>query len=383
MNARWLRWTAVGICALLLLCGCALAQTYDLEEALALVGSEESHGGDGRLELSGGFEEVNVFSSMFFQSDGGKSAIIWIDGPEKEFEVSSERFSDDYEGKDIGSRHVYLCAELMEQIPEEQRAKTPEEIENLLVIETRRILSGIITSTEGGSDDDLPNSWDIQRMIADGEDGDAVLPLNPSFRIAVSYKPVFSCLMCSYVYNVANGSSSFVRYEVNDHSELRRNPEASDIWDNMLELTELMGDAEAWIQADAQDALMNGNYEYFLSEEDYQTLSQSIDDGDVHAVNAQCDALYWGMAQELKDADVIAANLYDEAIDARSYPVMAYIANSRSYSAVDKSDWIIESEKLYLGAPDAQLLDSITQDSMDILNLAQWDMELMSILLSA
>lgn len=333
MRGRIIRWALAALCASLLFLGCALAEGYNLEQALALVGTQEGHAIGDMVELSGVFDEIDPLSAETFQSDGGKSIIIWRESAEKEFEKSMLPFADDYAGKDIGEGHTYLCTALMERMPEDMRAKTPDEVENVLVIEARYILSGVITSQIGGDRSSIPSTEDVDEIIESGKKEDEE-PLDILERLLMEYRPVFDCIELSYLYNVPTSSTAVLDYRISKHSVRCKNQEASDLWNNLIELEELIQAGESGNASDMYIAYQEGLYSDFLADSEAQALEEKLSANDTASAVGLCGEYLWSRAEGLKALDALASDLYDKAISARSFDALAFIANQRGVTSV-------------------------------------------------
>lgn len=377
MWERICRGALVALCASLLLLGCAVAETYGLEEALALVGTQEGRAIGEMVELSEDFGEVDPLTAETFRSDGGKSIILWRESAEKEFEVSKLPFADDYAGKDIGEGHTYLCTALMERMPEEMRAKTPDEVENVLVIEARYILSGVITSQIGEDDSDIPSPEEVDELIASGEKGDDE-PIDILEKLMMEYRPVFDCIELSYLYNVPTGSAAVIDYRISKHSVQCKNPEAADLWNNLSELEALIQAGESGNASDMYIAYQEGIYGGFLEDSEAQALEEKLLANDSASAVGLCGEYLWGKAEGLKALDPLASDLYDKAISARNYDALAFIANQRAYGAVSESDDALRLTKAYLGQPNADDMREMLQEAADLMDMAEWDMQLLS-----
>lgn len=345
------------------------AEALDLEDALGFVGQ-----GYDRIEITDDFSKYNWNNTIPYTYNEGKIVILWREAPLKQFEKLSEPVPDDYEGKDIGNPKTYLCAELMEQIPEEFRATTPEEVGNIILVETQPICTASISSYAESYLDNIAkciSTQDINKML----DGDASLAATylmlDNLRAPDYYKPLFSTVVMVSVYNAETGGSVPMDWDLFEYKEMRSNPDAADIWDNMNmyggfwdEFTAVNGR----VQVTKEEMDRHLENIAMISEEDYEYLSYLREHSSMDIPLALKER-YWEMAKQLaeqeSDPDIRAA--YFSAIEVENREVFDMIVNLQSYSSVSMSDEKIMDGLYYIGIPSEERMEEMLQETIDVL----------------
>lgn len=339
--------------------------SYTLAEALDLVGTESGRADGGMLPLKGDFSDINPYEGPMLDSTDGKIIILWREGPEKEFEQQSNPFPENYEGKDIGEEQVYLCAALMEELPEERRARSLDEPYLILLAETRYRHSATIISQEdtSGTAKQPPSADEIDRLFSEDADADDISPsatFSPSSLIH-KYRPAFTCCASVSLCDPESGAASFLGYETFPFHEMRDNPEADDLWEQILALAQLAANEDP---SDGFVRLLTGNFSY-LPEDEMSLLLEQILSGRTDEIAAHCTELIWQMAEKFKELDPAAKDAYDEAIRLSSFKALNHIVNRRSYASVSMSDFRIRSQKAYLGTPDMDRLEEMLKEAVE------------------
>lgn len=370
---RWLkRISGMALCIVFLvsLSVSALAEVCDLAEALNLVGQ-----GYDRIEISDDFSGYrwNYTDPVPYSYNDGKIVILWREAPLKKFEKLKDPIADDYTGKDIGEAKTYLCAELMEQIPEELRATTPEEVDSIILIETEVVLSGVITSYKNSSNYTFTQA-DIEKMLA-GES----LPLWVQLELMSQsrpdgYKPVFATIAVVSVFNKETGGSVTINLDAFDHEEMRSNPEAADIWEKMGYYSDFL-DEFAMVDGkiEVTEEEMDRNLENIatVSQEDYELYSALREQSRVFPEIPQAlSERYWEMAKELvdKENDTAVKATLRRAIDEENRSVFGTVVNMQSYAGVSISDAEIIRELYYIGRPTPERMEEMLQEVIDLLD---------------
>ncbi len=373
------------ICTLALLSSCALADTYTTDEALQLVGTEAGRANGGRLELTDDFSMYDPLHPDAFSSDGGKIIILWREDAPREYAKSDETFPSDYDGVMIGEPTVYLCADLMERLPEEVRAATLAEADTIIIAETNYEFSATAVTYLGGSDSNMPSAAELNDILeaeAAGEETDSSEELTYSHE----YRPMFDCWMYVSVYSTETLGCSYWGNTYYPFRELRANPEADDLWARMMSLFDLMAatvteDADERFSAQL-DVLLSMD-DSFLTEEESESLVGLIFEDDVEGTLNFCWEKFWTMALELPVLDSKCADMYNQAIAEQSINALSYIVNTRSFSSFNRSDLLISANREHLGTPDLNELETMLQDAFTGLeeNFG-WDMAALSALLN-
>lgn len=366
------------LCAALLLSATAMAGGYTIDEALQLVGTEEGRANGGMLELTDDFSQFYIYHEEFFSSEGGKTIILWREAPEKEYTPSPTPIDADFAGKALGEPKVYLCAELMEQIPEDKRAQTFEEADNILMAEVIYDLSGRIWTSTEEFKTELPDRDALDGILSgEGAGEQSAEPEEESS--AYVYHPLYECTVLTGLYSTETLGASFVDWMTYPYAEMRSNPEADDYWTEMLMLLTLLQnsaieDGEARFNA-LLEALLSVDMEASaLTEAEWDELIDLALGEDMEALGNYCWDKFWEMAPLLGELDPECAEMFDEAIAQQSLDGMFYIVNTRSYSSVDMEDDEIISSKSYLGQPDLEVLGRLLNEAVELMGYYDWDM---------
>lgn len=383
MKLLFQRTIGIALCALLLTClvFAASAESYDLDEALGMVGQ-----GYDRIELTDDFSEFAWDNAELYTYNEGKIMILWRDAPLKAYELLPDRISDDYTGKDVGEATTYLCAKMMEQIPEELRASTPEEAGNILLIETTRLLTGQISSFDDTSLDYKLTEEDVEKMLQ-GES----LPLLAYYSLMgqsspKSYTPVFSSIALASMVNAETGGCSILSVEIYPHDELRANPEAADIWDNMqyyeafLDEFAMVDHKISVTQEEIEAQLENIA---LVSAEDYEHLNALYEQSKIFPeIPTFLMERYWEQARELmaEEENPQVRATYELAIEAEDFDVFGTIVAMQSYAGVSKSDGEIKRGMCYIGVPTEAQIEEQLQETVDLLDdYLDWDLTYMEL----
>ena len=362
------RLSIIAVAAVLLLsCLPVRAEAYTLDEALKLVGTSETPGDSGLIGLEGDFSQYDLLRGGEFELADGKFIILRREAPLKQFNVSDTLFPEDYEGIDLGSPKVSLCAGLMAALPEQILAKTSEEAANVIMAETLYLHTGSIITTMGG-EPSLPTEEALEAVLAGGSGEEVEIPQNEA-EVTYQYKPMFTGLSLISLYNRETLGSTSVDLAQYDYAELRENPAADDHWINMAALADVAAAAtsgQSELLGDALDMLeMIG----FLSPQELEDLNRRASEGDVDGMAGLCMERFWTMAEELKVLDPKAAEHFDKAILKHSLPGMQFIVSLRQYAGVHMDDNLIIETKSYIGEVDMGALDRMLSDALKTLGL--------------
>jgi len=372
------------ICALSLLGSCALADACTIDEALQLVGTDAGRANGGRLELTGDFSMYDPLNPGTFVSDGGKIVILWREDAPREYTESSEAFSTDYDGVMAGSPVVYLCADLMERLPEEARAASLEEAAVVIIAETNYEFSATAITYLGDDSGNVPSMAELENILNQEESAESELPSEITEEEAPShsYHPMFDCWMYVTVYDAETLGCSYWDSTYFPFKELRANPEADDLWQCMVSLVDIMQaamneDAEARFY-DLFSLLLSMDTTY-LTDEETEVLVDLLLEDDAGTMITFCWEKFWELAGKLKSLDSRYSEMYDEAIAKQSIEALAYIVNTRDFSSFDRSDILIRLNREHLGTPDLDQLESMLQEAFTGFETEYgWDMALVS-----
>lgn len=368
------KWTAVllAFCLPAMFSATAMAEVYSIDEALGLVGTEAGRENGGMLELTDDFSQFDAYCEEYFSSEGGKTVILWREAPEKLYTASRAEIDENFAGEDAGKPKVYLCAELMERIPEEMRAKTFDEADHILMAEVIYELSATVCRTDQTIGSDMPSADRLEEIL-DGE-----------FEAAEDeedyvYYPLFDCTVLTSLYNTRTLGASFIDWRTYPYKEMRANSGADDYWQAMVMLIDLirasgMEDEEARYYAFFETFYANYTEENYLTDDEWNELIDLASGEDMDALVVYCWNKFWEMASLMAELDPDCADLYEEAVDRQSLDGLAYIVNSRGYSVIDMDDADIMSSKAYIGQPDLETLGRMLENAVEFMDGYGWDM---------
>lgn len=376
------------LCALLtIVMGLAAAaeEKYSLAQALSMVGTEEGRANDGMIELEDDLSQINLYTEQEFEYADGKIIILCRQNPEKEYQWNNGPFSEDYEGKNVGEGHVFLCSELMESIPAEMRATRPEEASAALVMETDYIYSGY-----------------IQTIVNDERTISALIHNDDSLVEVEGYHPIFVGIWTIYLYSFENNGASLVDFQLYPSPDIRKNPEADDIWQNMQKIHQLSVDvaettkdrayaeiAAIWSQETDKDSyILNEISERFhasfardefsfLSDEQYGQIAALAEEQDFSEVAATCADIFWEEFEELKRVDPSLDVSVLERDQDPTYETIQFLIKIKDYDEITMTDNEIIAQKAYMGQIDEEELKNRMNQVMALFSLVEWDMTFM------
>ncbi|MBR4040034.1 MAG: hypothetical protein IKJ11_08055 [Clostridia bacterium] len=374
MLRNWGKLSVVFMLACILLLGsAAFAEGITLEEALTQVGSVQ-----GDVLLSGDFSALDYFSSMDYVQNSGKIVVLRRVGPEKEFTVSKQVFSDDFNGVDVGETKVYLDMDAMAMIPDEFRAATVDEIGNVIMFETFYLHAGTISSYSAAYETS-PSARGLDGAM---KDESTELPGEEEVN-ALEYKAVFTGHAVAALYNAEDGSSLAFDLREFPYAELRSNPEASNVSELMYAAAAVYNACQTQDEETVwESALELILYESVMTEDQLNKLVELLS-ADVLDYTAFADFMLdiiWDGAGKLCELDKEYGKLYQKAIDEQSLEGVFYLLSESDYNSISKSDIVIKLNKDYMGKIDMNVLEEMRTDTLDLLNQINWDPEMLYVL---
>lgn len=351
---------------MLLLIGCQSEKTaWTLNEALQMVGSEQAAQLNGRIPLEDDFSMYEAEYSDEYTASSGKIVILWREGAEKSFSRSSTPFPDDYRGEDKGEPKVYLCADLMERIPEDRRAVTAEEAETIIMAESYYYYAGSVESSEEVSEPAEPGINANPGGRADGMN-------------TAEFRPLFNACNAVMLYSRETKGGTFMAWADYPYAEMRDNPEADDLWWEMLllrDMAEATKISDAAERYDAEWECLDGLYYYSaLPDSAIEALYEMIEADNSEGIHQTCMDTFWKSAEELIGLDPGFEEEYGAAISAQSFEGLESIVETRAFSFIAMSNEEILIRKAYIGTPDAAELQTMLDESLSFLDDVEWNM---------
>ena len=352
-------------CALLLT-GCeSKKDSWTLNAALQMIGTEQAAALNGRIPLSDDFSGYEAEYSDEYTADSGKIVILWREGAEKKFSRSSTPLPDDYRGEENGKAKVYLCADLMERVPEHRRAATAEEAKTVIMAESYYYY---VSSVEYSEDVDKPSEPGAGKDSSGRADG-----MNTS-----EFRPLFNACNAVMLYNCETKGGTFMHWQDYPHEELRDNPEADDLWWDMLLLKDLADAAEI---ADEQvrfesEMFCAENLYYYstLPDSALEALYNLIAEDDSEEIIRICTQTFWNKAESFLQLDPGFEEDYSAAISAKSYDALAAIVEARSFAFIEMTVSEVMTRKAYIGTPEPADLERMLDESLSFLDEIEWNM---------
>ncbi len=354
--------------SVLLLTACeGKKDAWTLNEALKMVGTDRAAALNGRIPLSDDFSGYDPVGGSYRGPSDGKIIILWRECAEPEYSRSSFPFPDLYRGEKSGADKVYLCADLMERIPEEYRAANSAEVGNILMADSNYFFDSMI---ESSGDNRRPSEPGIEAeesiWNADGMNTD-------------EYRPLFISGIGIYLYNTETKERLVGESLFSDYAELRDNPEADDLWAGMLSLNDL---AAAMTLEKADDRREEGEliwyllrYRSVLPQQELDALREMILQDEAQAVIDACGQFFWERAEELIELDPDFEEEYAAAISARSFDALSELISARAFAYVPMTHEEIRIRKAYIGTPDLNALYDLLIQAVDTLDRAGWDLK--------
>ncbi|MBR6766922.1 MAG: hypothetical protein IKM02_03115 [Clostridia bacterium] len=341
--------------------------TWTLDEALKMVGTDQAAALNGRIPLSDDFSGYDPVGGWDYTPSDGKIIILWRECAEPEYSRSSFPFPDMYRGDKSGADKVYLCADLMELIPEQYRAASTAEAGNILMADSNYFFDGMIES-----------SGDNRRPSEPGIEAEESI-WNTHGMNTDEYRPLFISGIGIYLYNMETRERLVGESIFSDYAELRDNPEADDLWEEMLTLRDL---SDAMTLEKADDRREYGQihlnllmYASALPQRELDALSGMIMRDEAQAVIDACAEFFWSKAQELIELDPEFEEEYAAAISARSFDALSELISARAFAYVPLTHEEIRIRKAYIGTPDLNALHDLLIQAVDTLDQAGWDLK--------
>jgi len=369
----------------MLLCSAAMAKTYTIDEAIALIGTEEGRKNNGRVEISDDLSAYNYSTSPDYTLNDGKVLVLYRVGPEKKFSSSDTAFDETYSGVDKGEPKVYLCTGIMENIPEEMRAASLADAGNLLIFDAFYEVSGIITTTSYTEEVTAAKAARgfEQAMQGQAAEEEAIAE---DVEIGYKYQPVFNGYIEAALFNTADGSSTSLAENIYPYPELRSNGAAADVATDLFALARCL---EACWAMDEM-AFYEPCFELFYSENmaddaDFENVLNlySAETVDYAALEAAVTKLIWKHAVTLPALDSEFADMYNQAIAEQNLNGLYYLLNEADYSGVSKSDLEMNLTKAYMGTINLDEMDTMAAEVSAIMDDLGWDIPLLYTILTS
>ena len=303
-----------------------------------------------------GSESIADYSSI-----EPKFLILQREMPPKELSVKVFRaplegqdtsgFDTDFEGTDIGEPRIWVRGDLMQQIPEDYRAKSLEEAGAIILAENVYICSGtlIITNySQGNGEIELHEFESLEEM-------QAYLNEHQPEIESIEHYPVFANVMLIDFYDAKTGQCdistnqfAFVDIPMKNKAAADQAANMEDLFDILLRLVADEVDA-AGLMSDIADA------EYIPEDTRMQWIS-AAGQGKYDDVLSDAYNTYWEMARALRDMDESEdnRNAYDMVIAEGNFSLLSMLISNGNYTSFDKPIDEIREDMSYLGAQDPE-----------------------------
>ena len=315
-------------------------------------------------EVADSLEEYSI-SNEVLEELGGDLRLIVLqrEAPEKEFTENKvyPPFSDDdgfpegFAGVDRGASRVWLRGDVMQQIPPDFRAASLADATYLLVAETVYEWDGTVSVADYTETDDgeLPEFESAEEMAE-------YLYTHPREVESVTYYPKFGVYSLITLYETATGKFSVYDYVYTPSTRFAKNPQASDHWENMTAVANLLAalDEEAGVDLDAANEWME--LLDFIPEEKKALWKSCIDAGETSTAVHSISEYWWAMAEELKNLDPSEENRasYDMIISERNALALQLFANYCEYAGFERAISSIEESGDYMAKADSEWLEN-------------------------
>ena len=359
------------LCLLLVLpyVNTANADTKNLPTINSLLRSGQSKE---KVDVSDNLDAYSPLNEQFTDLNYDfKILILQREAPQKEFTANTtyppfedtNGFDEDFSGVDIGNSKLSLRLDLMAQLPAYLCADSLEDATYLIVAENFYEWDGTISVTDFQDDEtkDLPEFKDAYEMAL-------YFMEHPRIIDSITYYPKFGVYSMITLYEAKTKKCSIMDITYTASRRFARNPAASEKWNNMTYLADLLDavDEEAGIHIETAKNLLESID--FIPEEKTDLWTSCIDAQEYSTAHHSITEYYWSMAKELKDLDSSQENKdnYDLIIRDRSRIALSYFVNHCDYSGFDRSITSIETSKDYIAVPD---YDWMEQKLMEMISL--------------
>ena len=333
-----------------------------------------------RILLYDDFSHLGLMQQIPYTCGGSKTVILWRDAPLKEYRSQQQPIEEGCVGYDIGETKVYLCVDMMKQIPETARAKTMEEAANIIMVESMYVQAGSVFGS-GHVTGSIPDLKDVMQQASvdvAGTEKTLIVDEPDSYH----YRPLFTGFALSGLYNVQTGGLALIDLKEIPYSLQSDNEPAfaywyymNDVWtlyhDNMLDPSayeDTLGnvliregelkpqDEGAWVELLKISELQQGEEQGMMYYD-----------------------LFWKMAERLAalDASVESQDSFAWAIENRSSEALRYIVDMRHYSRISVPDETIVSKKLYIGVPTSDEMQALLDGTIAFMDEIGWNFSLL------
>ena len=348
--------------------GSAKAAFPSIDEVLSDLNSYS-----GKVEVRDDLSEYDP--DNFGEIDYGdfKCVILERHLPEKEFSKHDSGYPDHYmndfpegfKGNDIGVSRIWVCCDLMKQLPEYIRAVSMEDADIIIMAETQYSLSGSITVSdyEKSGTEEIPEFETIDEMVKYMQEHQPVIE-------KIWRYPKFLAYSIIDIYSPDSKKRELYDYTYVLPKRFASNPEAAEQWVDMQDLseasTELMSEDP---DVDSVKQILEG-FKDQLPQNKLEFWQSCIDSGEYRSAGFSMNEYFWIMASELMalDPDENHRANYQLVIDAKDLEAFYQLANFCNYSGFDTPIETIKNSKEYMAVPDYNWLDTSLKEIVALLN---------------
>ena len=327
-----------------------------------------------KIEVSDNVDNYIPFKETFEEIEYDfKILILQREAPRKEFTekkeyppfTDSDAFGDDFNGIDIGESRLWLRGDLMARIPSYFHAESLEDATYLIIAETYYLLDGSVSYVNYKNSDntDLPEFKNADEMAA-------YFMLHPKTIESMAHYPKFGAFTIISLYETATRRQSIWDYTYTKSTRFARNPEASDQWENMNYLTDILDALNNESGMDLSRAEKIIESIDFIPESKKSFWTTCIDAQEYSSLTNSVTDYYWDMAEELKNLDPSTENRdnYDLIIKDRNSIALSYYVNYCDYSGFERSIDSIGSSGDYIATPDYEWMEKALQETVELFN---------------
>ena len=318
------------------------------------------------LRLSDSLEEYQPMNTALEElGDSLSFIILQRKAADKEFTEytvyppfgDDDGFPPDFEGIDTGESKMYLRCDLMRLLPDHLCAASLEEADYLIIAEDLYVWEGtlIVSNYDDNGSGPIPEFNDTEEMLE-------YFATHQREVSSMTYYPKFGSYAMISLYDVKTQAWTCLDITYFQARRFARNPGASDHWNDMIDLTDLIAALEADSGAGSVKDLIEG-YD-FVSDSDKSLWTDRIDENDYAAAAQSVSDRFWTMAGELKMLDPSEKNRenYDLIISDRNIALLAQYVNYCDYSGFDQSIESIRDQKEYFAAADPDWFESALKE---------------------
>lgn len=296
------------------------------------------------------YDNANGFKILIMQREDAEKEFTELDsGYPNQFITD---FPDDFNGVDVGLPRAWLLCDMMKRLPKEFRATSLEDATFILIVDDIYYHSGTISHQVVSANND---STQIPDYCTTPEEIENYISSHQPTILSIKYYPVFSMFSVASLFNRETTLNTYIDYNSSLVQDLSNNPEACDLWNQMVDLldlsTALTSEPNGEISDKALETLDNIS---ILSETTADIIKKCIESKEYDSAALLINNNFWKLAEQLSvlDGNANHQRIYDVVIENHSIDALKNIVSYFNYSGLKYDLTTIRNLKLYLAHAD-------------------------------